>query len=299
MLQKTSVSDIAEEYLITKMKFELGSQYITKYVQMGIDIKASKDQTEEFHKQMHGGVIKGVNLSIRVLTSGLWECEQIPNAILSPELFSCSEAFESFYRRIHSGRHLIWSGTLGDCEVLTHGFEKEYLLILTAYQTTILSLYNSKDMYTFKDLMNQIKLPPNVLSRQLFNLANPKMGKLLIKENIKTPNFSDNEKIKLNKNFSSVNLKTSLMPSMAKKKLTNERNQKYDEEVKVITKQRETVLQATIVKIMKRRKEQRHNDLIIEVIKMIQAFKPDPIMIKQQIEWLIEREYLIRDEKDK
>ncbi len=50
---------------------------------------------------------------------------------------------------------------------------------------------------------------------------------------------------------------------------------------------------------MKGRRKERHNELINEVIKQINSFKPDPIMIKQQIEWLIESDYLMRDEKDK
>jgi len=58
-------------------------------------------------------------------------------------------------------------------------------------------------------------------------------------------------------------------------------------------------LQATIVKIMKGRRQERHNELIGETIKLIQSFKPDPVLIKQQIEWLIENDYLMRDEKDK
>jgi len=50
---------------------------------------------------------------------------------------------------------------------------------------------------------------------------------------------------------------------------------------------------------MKGRRQEKHNELIAEVIKQINAFKPDPVMIKQQIEWLIESDYLMRDEKDK
>ena len=50
---------------------------------------------------------------------------------------------------------------------------------------------------------------------------------------------------------------------------------------------------------MKGRRKEKHNELISEVIKQITSFKPDPMMIKQQIEWLIESDYLMRDSKDK
>jgi hypothetical protein len=50
---------------------------------------------------------------------------------------------------------------------------------------------------------------------------------------------------------------------------------------------------------MKGRRREKHNELINEVIKQINSFKPEPVVIKQQIEWLIESDYLMRDEKDK
>lgn len=50
---------------------------------------------------------------------------------------------------------------------------------------------------------------------------------------------------------------------------------------------------------MKGRKTEKHNELINEVIRLINSFKPEPYLIKQQIEWLIESDYLTRDANDK
>lgn len=63
-------------------------------------------------------------------------------------------------------------------------------------------------------------------------------------------------------------------------------------------RQRVAMIQTTLVKIMKGRRKLRHNDLISDTIKSITSFKADPLLIKQQIEWLIEGDYLMRDEKD-
>jgi cullin 3 len=50
---------------------------------------------------------------------------------------------------------------------------------------------------------------------------------------------------------------------------------------------------------MKSRKREGFNELIAEVTKHLQnSFMPDPKMIKQQIESLIDREYLKRDAND-
>lgn len=70
------------------------------------------------------------------------------------------------------------------------------------------------------------------------------------------------------------------------------------EDEKILIKQRIAVIQTTLVKIMKGRRKLKHNDLINDAIKSITSFKADPLLIKQQIEWLIEGDYLMRDEND-
>lgn len=51
-------------------------------------------------------------------------------------------------------------------------------------------------------------------------------------------------------------------------------------------------LEAMIVRIMKARKTENHNNLVAEVIRQVTLFKPAPSMIKEAIERLIEKEYL-------
>jgi len=78
-----------------------------------------------------------------------------------------------------------------------------------------------------------------------------------------------------------------------------EHDKDISNEAKELSKLRNTIIQAQLVKIMKGRRKERHNELINEVIKQINSFKPEPAIIKQQIEWLIESDYLMRDDKDK
>jgi len=65
-----------------------------------------------------------------------------------------------------------------------------------------------------------------------------------------------------------------------------------EEELKL---ERGFTLEAMIVRIMKARKNENHNNLVAEVIWQVTLFKPIPSMIKEAIEWLIEKEYLERD----
>ena len=63
-----------------------------------------------------------------------------------------------------------------------------------------------------------------------------------------------------------------------------------------VIKERGMIIDAVIVRIMKARKVEIHNDLITSVIKQITMFQAQPPMIKKRIESLIERDYLERDE---
>jgi hypothetical protein len=63
--------------------------------------------------------------------------------------------------------------------------------------------------------------------------------------------------------------------------------------------ERQNIVDAVIVRIMKARKTLKHNDLVENVIKQVSMFLPQPKMIKERIESLIERDYLKRDDADR
>lgn len=50
---------------------------------------------------------------------------------------------------------------------------------------------------------------------------------------------------------------------------------------------------------MKGRRKLDHLSLVQEVLTTLQMFKPSPVLIKQKIEHLIERDFLERDQADK
>jgi hypothetical protein len=63
--------------------------------------------------------------------------------------------------------------------------------------------------------------------------------------------------------------------------------------------ERRNIIDAVVVRIMKARKTEKHNQLLEDVMRQITLFMPQPQMIKQRIESLIEREYLKRDDADR
>ncbi len=66
---------------------------------------------------------------------------------------------------------------------------------------------------------------------------------------------------------------------------------------KEIDEDRKIYIQATIVRILKSRKRVTHNELMTEVIDQNKSrFQPDVVQIKKEIEHLIERGYMDRDD---
>eukprot|EP01022_Parablepharisma_sp_SALTPOND_P020080 TRINITY_DN3553_c0_g1_i1.p2 TRINITY_DN3553_c0_g1~~TRINITY_DN3553_c0_g1_i1.p2 ORF type:complete len:644 (-),score=82.86 TRINITY_DN3553_c0_g1_i1:7834-9765(-) len=220
LLQNTSISQDAEEMLISRLKIELGAQYVSKLVQMGVDMKNSRDMTENFRKKDHKGIVKGIEMTVKVLTTGLWGEQKNSGCKLPPEIKSCIDSFEVFYKQNHTGKNLAWIAGQGDCEIKTTFAPKPYTLIVTVYQTAILCLFNSQPTYTFTEIKAQTGLPEEDLAAHLFPLMNPKLGKLLIKENLKTPKCLPNEKITLNTGFGSSSLRLTLIPVVHQAKVS-------------------------------------------------------------------------------
>ena len=53
------------------------------------------------------------------------------------------------------------------------------------------------------------------------------------------------------------------------------------------------------MKVMKAQKSYRFQNLQADVIRNISMFRADPSMIKEQIEYLIQNDYMKRDENDR
>lgn len=66
----------------------------------------------------------------------------------------------------------------------------------------------------------------------------------------------------------------------------------------MILRHRETMIDSALVRLMKSRKSQKHNELIEACMQAINIFKPDVMFIKKRIEHLIEKEFIKRDDKD-
>lgn len=98
----------------------------------------------------------------------------------------------------------------------------------------------------------------------------------------------ENGKFKLNLKFVSPLRRVNFPVPMLEEAVKKER----------IKEDRSHAVEAALVRIMKSRKKMKFTDLRLEVVTLMQTFKPDDALIKKRIESLIEREYMERDKTD-
>jgi len=292
LLNKLSVSNDAEDCFITKLKVECGQQAIQKLASMFTDMALSDQLQEEYMRDSHHGSPGGVVHEVRVLQTNAWP-EKADDAPVVPcqEMLTCISAYEAFYHAKHNGRKLRWIYNMGQVEIRCHGLSRQHLLVVSAYQCLALMLFNQRQEVTLREIIEATKLPEEECKRQVMSLTVSR-HKVLIQDGT-GKDLSFDAKLQVNNGFTSDKIKVQV--SLIKK----EEKAAETTTLAEAPVERKHVIDAAIVRIMKSRNRLEHNALLEEVFRQCTLFKPQPTQIKSQIEHLIEREFLKRDEKNR
>jgi len=116
LLLNKSVSDDSEKNMISKLKTECGCQFTSKLEGMFKDMAISNSTMDEFkaHCLQFNSHLHGVDLNVRVLTTGFWPTQTTPfKTILPAAPRSAFEVFKKFYLAKHNGRQLNLQAQLG------------------------------------------------------------------------------------------------------------------------------------------------------------------------------------------
>jgi len=87
----------------------------------------------------------------------------------------------------------------------------------------------------------------------------------LVKEN-KEPKFKPDEKLSVFLGFQNANLKVNYIPVQSHKKTTGPSNKAFEPDP-IIETERKNIIDEVIVRIMKARKTEKHNQLLEDVIR--------------------------------
>lgn len=333
LLLNKSVSDDSEKNMISKLKTECGCQFTSKLEGMFKDMSVSNTVMEEFknHISNDPSALDGVELSVRILTTGFWPTQSAtPNCNIPLAPRRAFETFKRFYLAKHSGRQLTLQPQLGTVYMnaefygvkavvekepaengcsstapvtsgssappMATGAPRKHVLQLSTYQMCVLMLYNNRERLTYDEIQQETDIPGKDLIRALQSLSMGKQQQRLLVRTPKTKDIEPTNMFYVNDAFVSKFHKVKIQTVAAKGESEPERKEtrsKVDED-------RKHEIEAAIVRIMKARKKMAHNLLVSDVTTQLKSrFMPSPVIIKKRIEGLIEREYLARTPEDR
>ncbi|XP_018014430.2 cullin-4A [Hyalella azteca] len=291
LLLGKSASVDAEKSMLSKLKAECGPNFTGKLEGMFKDMELSKDFMLSFKQHLQNTARHNTNLSmelsVSILTHGFWPSYPDSELILSPEMVQYQKIFTEFYRNKHSGRKLMWQGTLGHCVIRAQFKAGDKELQVSLFQALVLLLFNTTDDQSYADIKALTNIDDGNLKRTLQSLACGKARVLT-----KTPrgkDVEDSDVFHYNADFTNQLFRIRINQIQLKE--TVEEQLKTEERV---YQDRQYQIDAAVVRIMKTRKNLTHNHLITELFDQLK-FPVKANDLKKRIESLIDRDYMERD----
>ena len=279
MLLRGNTEDLAlENNVFGKHKIKFTSSFSYRISKMMSDLSVSQTLSEQF--------IDKINIPypfyVNILQTSVWPFEEQSFMFQMPEELTESQMmFERWYIRNHPRRKLQWLHQYTRGKIKTNYLSKTYTFLGNAYQLSILMLFNENDTLTIQQIFERVHLTLDIV-RSIVNSL----------KQMKIVNIDKNENVSINMSFSHAKLKLTL--PIPKTIVGKEEKEIVEKE---ITIERIGIIEACIVKLMKRNKRMIHNELIQNVVTTLSGkFSPSIPLIKKAIESLIEREYIARCE---
>ncbi|OAA54140.1 phosphotidylinositol kinase [Niveomyces insectorum RCEF 264] len=322
LLMGRSASRDAERNMLSKLKTECGSSLTHNLEQMFRDQELSRDEMASYKQWLEGtgraqrnasnkigggGGGGGVDLSVSVLSAAAWPTYREVALNLPAEVLTEVNLFDSYYKSKHTGRQLTWMHPLGHCVVKARFNRGTKELLVSSFQAAVLMLFNQVEegaatatttdgsndnsgVLSYAQIATATALEGGDLDRTLQSLACGKVR--VLTKHPKGRDVHPTDTFTVNKAFTDPKFRIKINQIQLKE--TREENKATYERV-AADRQFET--QAAIVRIMKSRKTLAHAQLVAEVIDQTKSRGAlDPADIKQNIEKLIEKDYLDRED---
>jgi len=288
LLYETSASEDAEKSMIAKLKMKCGAQFTSKLEGMITDLSLAADFQKDFREhcdQLAEGKnsLGGIDFTVTVLTTGFWPSYTVQEAHLCPEMQKAIQVFHNYYNGRTQHRRLQWIHVLGQATLAAKLNNRRHDLTVNSYQALILLLFTKDETHDLSFIANATGLETQQTKKLLATLTISKYKVLSKSGDAKT--IEDDSTFTPNDGFQCPHRKIKIPPPVSEETHNKER----------VEEDRSIAIEAAIVRIMKMRKQLSHQQLVSEVLTQLAFFKPNPKLIKQRIEHLIEREYLERD----
>ena len=311
LIKAVSLSTNIEKNFISKLKQESGVTYVSKMMEMMNDLEKNKKEIDAYKLSSSKGTPNGIKFNIQVISQSAWENSKknIEKMELHKFLFTSKDKLEKIYINKHSGHKLIWCFGLSKMEVQFLFLKNRNICICTLPQLLTLLELEKNDNITIKEISERLGCAANTILTDIHGLVfnpsynpqgQPEKGVILGTYDKEKKEFKESDQISINRNFVVPRQKFQTLPLPIKKTAAEVKEAEL-EETQIMKKYQDNILQATLTRIMKSRIGQTttHVWLISEAAKQIDLFKAQPQQIKENIEKLIEKSIIKRNEKNR
>lgn len=302
-----------EEVVISKLSHELGTTALDSIIKMNQDIQHSRDLTQQWADMSGSNKFGSIDMELKVCNVTYWpgsmtkDYKKGGDGFVWPrEIRATMRRFEQFWvhDKKNDNKSLYWSPKFGSMDLRISYPSRTYDITLSTYAAAIMLLFGpgsvDSDAFTdnrklnYREIKELSGIPDLELRRHLQSIAVAPRLRLLTKIPM-TKDVNDDDIFQLNHKFKSPSSKVKVLTVSSTKK--SEDIQEIDVN---ITEGRKHEVNAAVVRIMKSRRSIGHTDLVGEIIKQLSSrFVPATVLIKRQVEELIEKEYMKRDEEDR
>jgi hypothetical protein len=302
----------AEKNFIIKIKKVAGYNYIYIMSQIISDIDKSNNEIEQYNKLKSKSLPNDLKFKSIIISQNIWQNDPNQNIIkinLPPLLSSFANDFENIYKQRHqSHSKLFWLHKISTVNIKYLCFKnKNYESQTTLLQYLILLEIEKNEILSLKKIAENIGCEINLILKEISGLIfnksfNPNLERdkgLLLGNFNEKEEFKETDEVCFNFDFNYEHLRFKTIP-MNIKKSESEIKKEQDNEKLIIQRMHDNIIQATLTRIMKSQhgKKVQHSWLVNEVSEQITEFKAQPHQIKLNIEKIIEKNVIKRDEDD-
>ncbi|KAJ1306719.1 hypothetical protein OPQ81_007709 [Rhizoctonia solani] len=317
LLTKSTADDDMEKTLIVKLKADYDPEFSAGDV-MFKDLQQSATEMEDYRRRIENSADDmDLCLNVMVLTHAKWPSFKENNMLeseesakshgrgskpstasrvdLPPKMAAALHRFEVYYKEKHDRHRMAWFHSLGTVTLTSRfpGGTKE--ISVSMYQALVLLLFNEQDQFSVADIQSRTQLSQEDLTVTLQSLALGKKRVLLRADDKTAKDIAPADQFKWNGEFTDPKRNIRIL-SIQQQTTTEETQDAQDD----ILSERPHVIDAAIVRIMKAKKTLTYEQIKTETIMALEKhFQPTVSDIKKRIDELQEKDYIVRDDKER
>lgn len=296
LLLRRSASADSERALLMRLRGEYGPDFTARLETMLRDMELSEDLMSAYPARRVDAPSGQFTLDVSVLTQAHWPTFHDTPVVLPGAIAGALARFESFYHTRHSGRTLHWRHGLGSC-VVTARLGKAGVrdLHVSAFQAVVLLLFNEHASLAYTDILKATALEPAELKRTLQSLACGAIPTRVLRKTPPGRDVADADTFAVNENLQ--NPRRRIRINQIQMHDSPEEHRAAEQRVFI---DRDLVLQAAAMRVLKARKTIRHTELATEVVAQTRnRFSVDSAELKKAFERLIEKDLMERVEGER